>query len=146
MAPKVRFVGSISFVYLSLCVVLMLGLSILQPAWAKDSFLINPVEKPEEMRLLPAYTWPNMEDSEQGKLLKISYLRGMIDALQYAQLAPKTTGKTLQRLKGLSLNQLAEKLDNFYCEHPEKKDIPPAAVVVLYLKGKIPPFPAKLPQ
>ncbi|WP_156360575.1 hypothetical protein [Dethiosulfatarculus sandiegensis] len=133
-------------VCLALSISLLLALCFSNSVWAKQGFIINPVEKTEQLRLLSADAWPHLENSEQGNLLKISYLRGVIDALQYARVAPKTTEKSLEKLKGLTLQQLAHKLDNFYSENPMKKDIPPAAVIVLYLTGKTRSDAANLPQ
>lgn len=104
-------------------------------ARAADPFSIMPVERPADIKLLPATAWPPPEGDRGQLLLKYAYLRGIVDALQYVELAPDTPGETLKALKGMDLNQLAAAVDRYYLTTPKARDLPPAAVVLRVLPG-----------
>lgn len=98
-------------------------------AWAAEPFTVQPVEKPQQLRLLPASAWPPAESDHGEMLLKLSYLRGLIDALQYVELSPQSSGQVLAGLKGLGLNELAAAVDLYYLKDPRRRELPPAAVL-----------------
>ena len=113
-------------------------------AGAADPYQVTPVEKGDQLRLLPASAWPPPDADQAGLLLKLTYLRGLMDALQYAQVAPKSTSQALQDLKGLDLNTLATEVDRYYQADPRRRDLPPAAVVLRVLpqgRGQVEPSP-----
>lgn len=123
---------------------LVLGLA--GPALAADAYVVTPVAKAEEMRLLPASAWPPPETEQGGLLLKLSYLRGLMDALQYAQVSPKATSQAVNELKGMDLNELAAAVDRYYLADPRRRDLPPAAVVLRILpqnRGQVESTPLK---
>lgn len=97
-------------------------------ARADDSFIVRPVKQVSDLRLLPAQGWPPPGTDPGAKLLKLSYLRGLIDALQYTEVAPETAGKSLKALQGLDLNRLAQAIDKYYAADPRRRELPPAAV------------------
>lgn len=114
----------------------MLGVALwLVPAGALagDAYQVAPVDKGEQMRLLPASAWPPPDSDQAALLFKLTYLRGLMDALQYAQVAPKGTSQALNDLKGLDLNTLAAEVDRYYQADPRRRDLPPAAVVLRIL-------------
>ncbi|MGD8562287.1 MAG: hypothetical protein PVG03_07125 [Desulfarculaceae bacterium] len=113
--------------------VLALGVMLCTWAGAEEPFAVAPVTKPDELRLLPANAWPPPESEGGEMLIKLFYLRGMLDALQYVEVAPKSTGKALKKLEGLNLQQLAALVDRFYLADPRRRDLPPAAVVLRIL-------------
>ena len=125
----------------------MLGMALgLAPGWAvaADPYQVAPVEKGEDLRLLPASAWPPPDSDQAALLLKLTYLRGLMDALQYAQVAPKSTSQALQDLQGLDLNTLAAEVDRYYQADPRRRDLPPAAVVLRILpqnRGQVEPTP-----
>ncbi|MFH1059336.1 MAG: hypothetical protein V1797_11755 [Pseudomonadota bacterium] len=121
---------------------LILGLAGVAPA--ADPYVVAPVDKADQMRLLPASAWPPPEAEQGGLLLKLSYLRGLMDALQYAQVSPKATAEALNQLKGMDLNALAAAVDRYYLADPRRRDLPPAAVILRILpqqQGQVEPTP-----
>jgi hypothetical protein len=114
-------------------IVLALGAMLCAWAAAEEPFSLGPVTKPDDLRLLPANAWPPPESAGGELLIKLFYLRGMLDALQYVEVAPKSTGKALKKLEGLNLQQLAALVDRFYLTDPRRRELPPAAVVLSVL-------------
>ncbi|MBI5524443.1 MAG: hypothetical protein HY910_17600 [Desulfarculus sp.] len=102
------------------------------PAGAEDPYVVAPVQGAQDLRLLPASAWHPGDADQNEMLLKFSYLRGVLDALQYVQLAPKSSTQALTQLKGLSLGELAASLDQYYLADPNRKD-PPIAVLLRIL-------------
>lgn len=98
-------------------------------AKATPPFLVAPVTDPSTVRLLPATAWPPPESDQGQMLLKLSYLRGLLDALQYVEVAPSTAGRVLERLKGMNLHQIAAAIDRYYLLDPRRRDLPPASVL-----------------
>ncbi len=98
-------------------------------AAAAQSFRVAPVEDPSAVRLLPATAWPPPESDQGQMLLKLSYLRGLLDALQYVEVAPRTAGRVLEKLKGMNLHELAAAIDRYYLLDPRRRDLPPASVL-----------------
>lgn len=60
----------------------------------------------------------------------------MLDTLQYAEVAPKSSSKVLQDLSGMSLNELAAAVDSYYMADPRRRELPPAAVLFRILAGQ----------
>lgn len=113
-----------------LALALALFLGALWPAAAKaaEPFVVAPVKKAEDLRLLPATAWPPPESDSAEMLVKLTYLRGLLDALQYTEVAPKSAAKALQDLSGMSLTDLAAAMDAYYLADPRRRELPPAAV------------------
>lgn len=99
-------------------------------------YVVRPVAKPADVRLLSARAWPPPESDKGEMLLKLSYLRGLMDALQYTELAPSTAGQVLEHYKGRGLAELAAQIDRFYLRDPSRRDLPPAAVLFRVLPGR----------
>ncbi len=112
------------------------------PAGALEPYVVKPVKDPAEVRPLPASAWPPPESDQSDLLLKLSYLRGMLDALQYAEVAPKTIGKVLSELEGMNLHQIAAAIDRYYLADPRRRSLPPASVLLRVLpreRGRVEP-------
>ncbi len=125
---------------------LVLGLvfSLAGAALAYEPFVVRPVKNPQDVRPLPAEAWPPPETEQGEMLLKLSYLRGIIDALQYAEVAPQTVGQVLDKLQGMTLQELAAAIDRYYLADPRRRQIPPASVLLRILpqqRGKVEPSP-----
>ena len=140
---KLKFFGM--FLLLAL-----VGAGLSRPAGAAEPFVVGPVERPEQVRLLPAGAWPPPESDQGEMLIKLSYLRGIMDALQYVQVAPQSASRVLEAFKGMSLNDLAAAVDRYYLADPRRRDLPPAAVVFRILpqsQGQIEhsPLPGRAP-
>jgi hypothetical protein len=114
-------------------------------AKAADGFQIKPIEKPEDLRLMPAEAWPHPESEPGEMLLKLSYLRGLIDALQYLEVAPRSASQTLKNCQGMSLQELAATIDRYYLADPRRRELPPAAVLFRILPLSTPGQPPKAP-
>jgi hypothetical protein len=104
-------------------------------AQAKGAYTVSPVEKSGDVRLLPSQAWPPPEADHGQLLIKLYYLRGILDALQYVELDPDSAARTLRALKGLELNRLAGEVDKYYLSDPKHRDTPPAAVVLRILSA-----------
>lgn len=120
-------------------------------AGAAEPFVVAPVKKAEDLRLLPATAWPPPESDSAEMLVKLTYLRGLLDALQYVEVAPKSAAKTLQDLSGMSLTDLAAALDAYYLADPRRRELPPAAVFFRMLAAQrgqkeASPLPAPEPR
>ena len=112
------------------------------PLWASPAaaggskpFRAAPVKDAASLRLLPARAWPPPESDQEQMLLKLSYLRGILDALQYAEVAPKTAGRLLKDIQGMDLSEIAAAIDRYYLADPRRRDLPPAAVLFRVLPG-----------
>lgn len=103
------------------------------PAQAQEAFVVPSVEKPADLRLLPATAWPPAESDQGEMLLKLSYLRGVLDALQYVEVAPQSARQALIELKGKNLHQLAAEIDAYYLKDPSRRELPPSAVLLRIL-------------
>jgi len=114
---------------------------------AAEPYVIHPVQNPDQVRPLPASAWPPPESDQSDLLLKLSYLRGVLDALQYAEVAPKTIGKVLKDLEGMNLHQVAAAIDRYYLADPRRRSLPPASVLFRVLpreRGQV--EPSNLPR
>jgi len=105
-------------------------------AYADEAFKVAPVEKPGDLRLLPSNAWSGPEADQGEMLLKLSYLRGLLDALQYVEVAPQSAGLVLRKLSGLDLHQLAAEIDRYYLKDPRRRELPPAAVLFRIIPEK----------
>jgi hypothetical protein len=111
-------------------------------ATALEPYVVKPVQNPGQVRPLPASAWPPPESDQSDLLLKLSYLRGLLDALQYAEVAPKTIGKVLSDLEGMNLHQVAAAIDRYYLADPRRRSMPPASVLFRVLpreRGQVEP-------
>ena len=116
-------------------------------AQAGEPFKVAPVKKAGDMKLLPASAWPPPESAQGEMLVKLFYLRGVLDALQYAELAPQTASALLTKLAGKTLTELAAEMDRYYLADPRRRELPPAALLIRVLpdlKGK--PQPSPMPR
>lgn len=96
-------------------------------AWADNGFVVNPVQGPEQVRLLPAQTWPPGEDQTE-LMFKLAYIRGLLDAWQLSTLAPKATSQVLENMQGASLLDLVRALDKYYQD--KNNQLPPGSVLL----------------
>ncbi len=124
----------------------VLGLIPAGQAAAQDTYTIRPVEELSEIKSFPAQGWLTMKGlpAKEHYLFKISYLRGFLDAVQFAEIAPGQTTQILDDLSGMNLKQLADQIDKFYQDHPEYQSYPPAVVMLVILpriKAGKPPIP-----
>lgn len=113
------------------CLLGLLGLLLLAPpvVAAGAGYVVAPVNKGADLRLLPSEAWPPPEGSRADILIKLAYLRGVMDALQYLELAPRSAERVLNAYQGLSLQDLAARIDAFYLTDPRRRDLPPAVVL-----------------
>ena len=110
-----------------LAIAALLGLPL--AARAEAPFVVKPVNEPEEVRLLASGSWPS--GNSQGELMfKLAYIRGLVDALQLAALAPQASNQALNDLEGLSLYELAKAVDDYYGVDDQHSEIPPSSVIL----------------
>lgn len=103
------------------------------PANAQQRYVVAPLNQPSQMRLLPSEAWPPPASGAGEMFVKLSYLRGVMDALQYAQVAPRQCGKVLELLAGRDLTSLAARIDTYYAKDPRRRELPPATVLIRIL-------------
>ncbi|MCB2186513.1 MAG: hypothetical protein KQJ78_08855 [Deltaproteobacteria bacterium] len=103
--------------------------------------MVKKVEKPADVRLLPASAWPPPEAERADMLLKLAYLRGLLDALQYVQVAPDAPKQVLRALEGMNLSQVAAQVDDYYLRGQQRRDLPPAAVIFRVFPAALGPPP-----
>lgn len=99
----------------------------------EEPYLVSPVHGPQDLRLLPASAWHPADADQNEMLLKLSYLRGILDALQYVQVAPKSAATALSQLQGQGLGELVSALDQYYLADPHRKELPPISVLLRIL-------------
>ena len=102
-------------------------------AGAGEPYVVAPVRGAQDLRLLPANAWPPPEAEQGEMLLKLFYLRGLLDALQYVQVSPKSSAVALKELAGQDLQALAAAVDRYYLADPRRRELPPAAVLLRVL-------------
>lgn len=147
MAVSVRGVNRIAVVTGLFCLILTLGWP--QNAFSGQTYRVAPVKKGIELSLLSSQAWPPPASGPGEMFVKLSYLRGIFDALQYVELAPKAAGGILTSLQGKDLNQLAAAIDSYYLKNPARRELPPAVVLIRILPdmidkpGSIKEIPAK---
>jgi hypothetical protein len=133
--------GKIVNIIKCLCILIILG-ALAGSAFGQEPYVIKPVQNPDQVRPLPASAWPPPESDQSDLLLKLAYLRGVLDALQYAEVAPKTIGKVLGELEGMNLHQVAAAIDRYYIADPRRRSMPPASVLFRVLpreRGQVEP-------
>ncbi len=118
-----------------------------QSCLAQETYVIQPVSDSSEIKAFSSQGWLTMQGlpPKDHYLLKISYLRGFLDAVQFAEVAPGQTTSILDDLKGLDLKQLADEIDKFYQDHPQYQSYSPAVVTLVILpriKAGKTPIPA----
>ncbi|MBW1713830.1 MAG: hypothetical protein JRJ59_11845, partial [Deltaproteobacteria bacterium] len=76
---------------------------------AQETYVIQPVNDSSEIKAFSSQGWLTMKGlpPKDHYLLKISYLRGFLDAIQFAEVAPGQTTQALDELKGMDLKKLA---------------------------------------
>lgn len=122
--------------------ILFLLMAYAPSAASQEPYVVKPVQNPDQVRPLPASAWPPPESGQSDLLLKLAYLRGVLDALQYAEVAPKTIGKVLKELEGMDLHQIAAAIDRYYLADPRRRSMPPASVLFRVLpreRGQVEP-------
>ncbi|MBU1740417.1 MAG: hypothetical protein KKC37_02650 [Proteobacteria bacterium] len=100
----------------------------------------------QDFQLLSSKTWASFKHfgAEDEYRLKIAYLRGFFDALQYAQVAPWRAKNVFVALKGQDLNAIVTKINDFYAQYPQHRQYTPATVILIVLprlKKGLPPVP-----
>jgi hypothetical protein len=105
----------------------------LAAARAEEPYLVSPVHNAQDLRLLPASAWHPADADQNEMLLKLSYLRGILDALQYLQVAPKSSAQALNQLQGQGLGELVAAMDQYYLADPRRREIPPISVLLRIL-------------
>jgi hypothetical protein len=138
--------GKIVNIIKCICMLILL-LALAPAAFAQEPYVVKPVQNPDQVRPLPASAWPPPESDQSDLLLKLAYLRGVLDALQYAEVAPKTIGKVLKELEGMNLHQVAAAIDRYYIADPRRRSMPPASVLFRVLpreRGQV--EPSSLPR
>jgi len=134
-------IGNIVNIIKCMCILIIL-LALAPAASAQEPYMVKPVQNPDQVRPLPASAWPPAESNQSDLLLKLAYLRGVLDALQYAEVAPKTIGKVLKDLEGMDLHQIAAAIDRYYLADPRRRSMPPASVLFRVLpreRGQVEP-------
>ncbi|ADK83746.1 hypothetical protein Deba_0371 [Desulfarculus baarsii DSM 2075] len=127
-------------------VLAMVFIALARPAAAAEPFVIAPPTSGADLRLLPASAWGPPESDGGDMLLKLSYVRGMIDALAYAQVAPRGASQALEGLRGLNLAEAVAAIDRYYLTDPRRRDLPPAAVLLRVLpSAEATPTPSPSP-
>ena len=99
----------------------------------------------EKVQLLPTRIWliegKPLSDMER-ELLQVSYLRGLYDWLQLANVGWPSIYTVFNELAGMDLAQLREEINKLYSEYAEMGNNPPAIMVLEIIPGmrrKIPP-------
>ena len=99
----------------------------------------------EKVQLLPTRIWliegKPLSDMER-ELLQVSYLRGLYDGLQLANVGWPSIYTVFNELAGMDLAQLREDINKLYSEYAEMGNNPPAIMVLEIIPGmrkKIPP-------
>ena len=129
------FFNSVKKFWLALLMLLLLLSPNLSYAQA---FIVNPVSEPEDVRLLSCQDWPKGRDQIQ-LAIKLSYIRGLIDAMQYVNIAPGSANEVLEKLAGYNIIDLATAVDNYYLQNLQEHQLPPASVVFRILTGPAEP-------
>ncbi|MGZ3605177.1 MAG: hypothetical protein ACXU9P_09510, partial [Thermodesulfobacteriota bacterium] len=98
-----------------------------------------------KVQLLPTRIWliegKPLSDMER-ELLQVSYLRGLYDGLQLANVGWPSIYTVFNELAGMDLAQLREEINKLYSEYAEMGNNPPAIMVLEIIPGmrrKIPP-------
>jgi|GEM_PF-2011483 len=130
-------------------VLLVLALALALPprtSLAQETYVIQPVQESAEIKAFSSQGWLTMKGlpAKDHYIFKIAYLRGFLDAVQFAAVAPGQTTKILDELQGTDLKKLADDVDAFYQKYPQYQSYSPAVVVLVILpriKAGKPPLP-----
>lgn len=99
----------------------------------------------DKLQLLPTRIWllegKPLSDMER-ELLQVSYLRGLYDGLQLANVGWPSVYSVFSELAGMDLAQLREEINKLYKEYADMGNNPPAIVVLDIIPGmrkRVPP-------
>jgi len=132
-------------VVLALVLISVAASSIVDSAPAQR-YRLRVLRGEQDFQLLSSKTWASFKHfgADDEYRLKIAYLRGFFDALQYAQVAPWRAKNVFVALKGQDLNAIVTKINDFYARYPQHRQYTPATVILIVLprlsKG-LPPVP-----
>lgn len=106
-----------------------------QILFAQERGAIRPMIYGEfdKLQLLPSEIWlmegRPVSDIER-ELLQVSYLRGLYDGLQLANVGWASVYSILNELTGMDLAQLREEINRLYKEYAEMRNNPPAIMIL----------------
>jgi archaellum biogenesis protein FlaJ (TadC family) len=106
-----------------------------QILFAQERGAIRPMIYGEfdKLQLLPSEIWlmegRPVSDIER-ELLQVSYLRGLYDGLQLANVGWASVYSILNELAGMDLSQLREEINRLYKEYAEMRNNPPAIMIL----------------
>ena len=106
-----------------------------QILFAQERGAIRPMIYGEfdKLQLLPSEIWlmegRPVSDIER-ELLQVSYLRGLYDGLQLANVGWASVYSILNELAGMDLAQLREEINRLYKEYAEMRNNPPAIMIL----------------
>jgi hypothetical protein len=106
-----------------------------QILFAQERGAIRPMIYGEfdKLQLLPPEIWlmegRPLSDIER-ELLQVSYLRGLYDGLQLANVGWASVYSILNELAGMDLAQLREEINRLYKEYAEMRNNPPAIMIL----------------
>jgi archaellum biogenesis protein FlaJ (TadC family) len=118
-----------------------------QILFAQERGVIQPMIYGEfdKLQLLPSEIWlmegRPISDIER-ELLQVSYLRGLSDSLQLANVGWTSVYSVFNELAGMNLAQLREKINKLYREYAEMNQNPPAIMVleiIPWMRKRVPP-------
>ena len=106
-----------------------------QILFAQERGAIRPMIYGEfdKLQLLPSEIWlmegRPVSDIER-ELLQVSYLRGLYDGLQLANVGWASVYSILNELAGMDLAQLREEINRLYKGYAEMRNNPPAIMIL----------------
>jgi len=106
-----------------------------QILFAQERGAIRPMIYGEfdKLQLLPSEIWlmegKPVSDIER-ELLQVSYLRGLYDGLQLANVGWASVYSILNELAGMDLAQLREEINRLYKGYAEMRNNPPAIMIL----------------
>lgn len=118
-----------------------------QILFAQEKGAIQPMIYGEfdKLQLLPPEIWlmEGRPISDMGReLLQVSYLRGLYDGLQLANVGWASVHSVFNGLAGMNLAQLREEINKLYRDYSEMNQNPPAIMVLEIIPGmrkRVPP-------
>ena len=106
----------------------------------------------DKLQLLPTRIWlmegKPLSEMER-ELLQVSYLRGLYDGLQLANVGWPSVYSVFNELAGMDLAQLREEINKLYREHADIGNNPPAIMVLDIIPGmrkRVPPASPEPPS
>jgi hypothetical protein len=106
-----------------------------QILFAQEKGTIQPMIYGEfdKIQLLPSKVWlmegRPISDIER-ELLQVSYLRGLYDGFQLANVGWAPVYSVLNELAGMDLSHLREEINRLYKEYAEMRNNPPAIMIL----------------